>query len=1001
MSNTVNIVNSIVNVVLPHAVPKRRRPETTVMGNKECDMPMPQDLWMYESRMAFHVILMDSDSPEKPVASITRLPFDGAGGYNKAKHFYPKVETCQGLDMLVARQPLLPSGQSVKYGLVTLDITGRESREWYQSRIEAQMGLDGKPAKGIDVAGERYRAVYASFTAGKAWMLYISAEAKVVLPKDLGLWISSDPKAAKRVRRFKAHHDFMMEFTVDASKTEYTAEGKVYHLTHIAFPGRDFTVLDFNMKRLSPKQQIVVDGMHVMNLFDRLFGRAYAHTKGTFLLPHVGLAKGFGHVNPAVQYDVVLYGTKAELVLSGDKAYLGSLGTLKMHDAKMDIQTLVNMGFYEPELVPAEGRYWMDHNFETLSNEEEAPIRDLCAVFANMDNEDDWALMHAIRKGVGSKRLPVLWRRLVKLLFEGPIDPSEGRIPMHRIMRRLDVAPNPTMFSSTGVPCMDRDILTHENYEDAPAHLKIVCCWDMPEGRLWMARNPNTHSGEAILVWNVHVMSLKMYRGRGLVFFGFDACELLVRLNGADMDDSVLATSDERYIAKWQTLHYPVVPKIVPLAPKAVASKSLDVRTERERYGQIGMWTQVTAKLDLQRWLDPQTSLGTFINRIMLDTLLSGEHKQAALVYLRKQEQTDDVKSAIVFLENREDYMLRREASNSDLVIDYLQMHKGDAATVAELLKHSEVVMKTPVFPMCWDLPMRSRIPAKRKAAGDYLLVETKACKAINELTARRNELLELARQKEYLLACKLPEALDETFFDDEFVIESAQMLRSDWRQRWEDLKAEYHAKGEALPAEAYDWILNGRPRKVGDRVEGREQGFYHKYTHLDDGNILSERVRRATAVEMYKQIYRKDRQPVLNQDGTIRSYPDGLPDKVLHDLLNAFEQAGLTGQVAFVTLDPQAKRRLSEPVQVKVLNGRINTWVIDQKNGLKVGTLPTELVTVPDGTYMMSPKGVIVVQESVEELQSGYKLEVTTRLMSGDIEMTEGIDEDDLDYRF
>ena len=32
-----------------------------------------------------------------------------------------------------------------------------------------------------------------------------------------------DPKAAKRVRRFKAHHDFMMEFTVDASKTEELA----------------------------------------------------------------------------------------------------------------------------------------------------------------------------------------------------------------------------------------------------------------------------------------------------------------------------------------------------------------------------------------------------------------------------------------------------------------------------------------------------------------------------------------------------------------------------------------------------------------------------------------------------------------------------------------------------------------------------------------------------------------------------------------------------------
>ena len=83
------------------------------------------------------------------------------------------------------------------------------------------------------------------------------------------------------------------------------------------------------------------------------------------------------------------------------------------------------------------------------------------------------------------------------------------------------------------------------------------------------------------------------------------------------------------------------------------------------------------------------------------------------------------------------------------------------------------------------------------------------------------------------------------------------------------------------------------------------------------------------------------------------------MPNFVLHDYLTALEMSQLTGLVVYVKLDPRARRRLAadgRSVPVRIVMGRINTWVIDRENGLKLGTIAKH-IEVPDGVYVMSPR--------------------------------------------
>jgi len=1015
----------------------------------------PKDLWSYESRMAIQVIRTDEDQKRGQVVTIVRHVFTAemhASGidYDKVRHFMLH-ETDPMLDAIVSTKGIRTSGKPMVYGRMTVHGSGKKGRKsagtWFK-------GVIGDPLAKMQAHGFYDKETQTRFRAIVYWAdeeieaILVPMDSDIHTLADLGIGLSHDPKAPKRLKRATAPHTLMLQFTV--VKTEQTPDGVLYTLTH-AMLDRDVTVLSFDMSTLSPYLVRAVDGMNIVNLFARLFGREFAHLKFTGLLSE-GLAKGYGHATALVDPDVVLFGTKGELRLNDDgTAYLGVLGLLHAGDAKMDVQTGINMGFFDPELAPAEGRFWMNEIRDIRFSEDEAKIRDLDAIFARISDqqsekdaaekgslyfsspEDEYTAVRAAKLMIENQSMPVLWRRSMLRALEHAVDITRGRILMRRVMRRLDLSPNLLAFQRTGRPDQSLDQLTHEHFPQVPKHMHIVCCWDMDEGSMHLVRNPNTSSREAILVWNVHLTGLVGYVGQGIVFFSFAACELLVRLNGADFDDSVLATTDPRYIAKWLTMDYPVTEKL-----------SVTESTQRPRWT---AWTLVTGDADLMRWTSSSDGIGGVVNNIMLDTLLSGPNRLHAIekteagLYTVPDNFSGGDPAAFVaqvvlpYLKTfKKDYVNAFEANNSEYAIDWLSMRKGDERVARSIIDGVKRIMKyqdgtgavrpLPCFPKTWDMEGKCRIPAERKKQGDYILVETEVCESLAALAALRDEILEAARQKEWTLVRPLPTDVDYRYPSDGFTKPAVVDLRKTWRRLIEDLKARH---GGVFPKGGYQLIANGadvkeeiaptdpdydQQKALASLVEGRAveqqfrairiEGLKEHYFYMngrDDKTIpvpLHHRI--GMAVEWLRQVYDVNTlEPRKNPEGITQSFGDGVPEYILHDYMTACEVCKLTGLVVYVKLDPRAKRRLTQPIRVKVVTGQINTWVIDRENGLKIGTI-SKLITVPDGDYMMSAQGVVVVTESDPSLHSTFKVDQLAMRAAGIVDEVDADFEDDDD---
>jgi hypothetical protein len=443
--------------------------------------------------------------------------------------------------------------------------------------------------------------------------------------------------------------------------------------------------------------------------------------------------------------------------------------------------------------------------------------------------------------------------------------------------------------------------------------------------------------------------------------------------------------------------------------------------------------------------------VGAFINDVMLDTLLSGPNRLHAIQSTRSgvywaprnfscgDPHTFAEQVVLPYLQAKTDFVNAFEANNSEAAIDWCAMRKGDEHVAQALLDgvcrihwYRDATGKRrriPCYPKTWAMAGKCRIPADRQAKGDYLLVETEVCRSLNDLVELRDSILEAARQKEWAIARPIPTEVDLAFPRTHSSRLAVGHLRKTWARLIEQVKTH---NGGRLPAgwysavahgqdvqeeigpkdPDYDHRLTAQARSAGQPVEPQYRLVHHEglqhwyfYAQTAQGDLspipLNERI--GIAVEWLRQVYSVNtEQPVLNEDGTTRSFGDGVPNYVLHDYLTALEMCGLTGLVVFVKLDSRARRRLPAsrgPVPVRIVTGRINTWVVDSENGLKVGTIAKH-IPVPDGPYMMSPYGVIIVKESDKSLRSNFKSEQLAKRAADAVdEVGADIEEEDDPY--
>jgi hypothetical protein len=169
--------------------------------------------------------------------------------------------------------------------------------------------------------------------------------------------------------------------------------------------------------------------------------------------------------------------------------------------------------------------------------------------------------------------------------------------------------------------------------------------------------------------------------------------------------------------------------------------------------------------------------------------------------------------------------------------------------------------------------------------------------------------------------------------------------------------------------------LPNGKTRKEEIFRPGLLDFYFHQFTPVGDtlevtGGPWSEETRRKIGIHLANSRYTDNSEPRLDDDGFTVSVADGiLINEILHDILDAAEELGITGQVEFMDLNGYARKKLADGdrIAVKAVNGH----VFHVSNNRQLSESPSP--SLPDRSYMMSDLGIIRVRDSVPELKSNF----------------------------
>jgi hypothetical protein len=125
-----------------------------------------------------------------------------------------------------------------------------------------------------------------------------------------------------------------------------------------------------------------------------------------------------------------------------------------------------------------------------------------------------------------------------------------------------------------------------------------------------------------------------------------------------------------------------------------------------------------------------------------------------------------------------------------------------------------------------------------------------------------------------------------------------------------------------------------------------------------------------------------------VDENGLTMSVGDGIPDFMLEDVLDAAEGLGMTGLTCFIDLNGYARKviRDGDLVRVKAISGT----VYHTSNGRPLSNAADP--NLPDGSHMMSSKGIIHVRSADPEFRSEYKSKMSAAIASGAEEFDEAI---------
>jgi hypothetical protein len=721
-----------------------------------------------------------------------------------------------------------------------------------------------------------------------------------------------------------------------------------------------------DLNTLSPHEKALVDGcMPINEKAARALGltnnpRKGQVWRGTFGTQR-GLGKGHMPLVPHSTQDVIIYGPKT--ILKTDEFFFGNMGELHVGSPHTDRQSFVNFGYHRKGLAVDLAKTYMKEVI--AKSKDEAGMRQLILSHTKdtPNSElgvDGWILRRALAYGVSYLRFPGLFRRGVRYLA-GPDSPvfqcdTRARIPMegdtYSIAKYGYVVPDLNTIDSEGVIHPELGIGPKEIiFPDLEPGTKVVCY-----------RQPSENSNAWVELTVADKPEFKSFKGRGICMLGQGALEVLQRLGGGDMDDQFVIVHDPKWVDAFRTLRkYPETGKLSDVLTEdeqqevdetqSMLSEFTDELLYDIRERGLTRYTNKHVHWQIDMARNARAGIGPVVNYGIMDMLMSDpEHKASML------EDLSIVSEERQWLEEREDYQAAVYMTNLELIIDgnvkdnTLLAKLGDVAgTIRQFHKTCKVYPESQAM----------RIPQKRREKGDYVLAKSLTCKALDEIKALRERLLEIFAEREWAIVTPADRELRDAYYPYER--ELAIRIAGEWEWDSEDKKWSRINEDELSLKDV--WGQAWREEFSHDRDHSTAyQRIVKEMKELlvDEDDDMMERL----AVHLYYDTYKTYQSgPQMDDRGNIRGYHDGLlwSPVFANHFINALRKARLTGFYKVCKFAPDyinALRNASVGVQVR----SNSVYVQDEADQY------TKFVGLVDG---MCPNGIFRMDAGIIEVRA------------------------------
>ena len=519
--------------------------------------------------------------------AVRRIPFNPAVHlvFRGDVMFLPNWETSSVLELF------MPEG--TKYAQLTVK-AGKTTEEtennvhWFES--VAQQGYRFNDRK-----RSIFRILFADWDDdGSAIMVDAAGTIKTLADLGLHTLLKNDADAAKLrkyMRRVLAHHEWALKGSLTdvvmtrlGKKAIVNVAGQEFEVLHVEFEheaamGNEDVVRTIQGVNVTNQMfnTALSDGIHIIDedlckILGKLLGNEKLASmkegdafKGTCLTVF-GLGKGFFHVMKNCKHGITVFGSKKQV--SFDHFFLGSLGDVKAGDAYTCLQSMINFDYWKNDVVYNQVVSFAKEVQESMEDEQKmrhlflthiAPVAEILGKDGEAGREV-WVLIEALRKGVSLRKHPGLRRRVRRHLLTHVLNTAKGRVPFQSFGARFNLQPDLNCFrNAKGV--VDGSV----DWNRSSLEENKICCTDLNVGFIAMFRQPSGHKLERVITKNVHDRRFRRFRGHNRVVMGAAAWLYLRIMGGGDMDDSVIAIDDARWIELIANTQYPFteLPKAV------------------------------------------------------------------------------------------------------------------------------------------------------------------------------------------------------------------------------------------------------------------------------------------------------------------------------------------------------------------------------------------------------------------------------------------------------